>query len=82
MPEAIVLLFLGLLMAVAPAGFVRDFRLVCSVMRTLDYRIRGEAWFIPADRRDESPVSEQVKSRVRLGGGAICLLTIALLAGR
>ena len=82
MPEGIVLLLVGLLMAIAPAGVVRDFRRVCSVMRTLDYRIRGEAWFAHVDRPDDSPVSEEVKFRVRLGGGALCLLTIALIAVR
>ena len=86
MPErlfaSLPLLFVGLAMAIDPSGLVLTVRMLSSVVRTIENRIRGVAWSAGLERPDESPVSERVAFAVRLAGAALCLCVIALLAGR
>jgi len=74
------LLYIGLLMAIDPASFVRVAETLSRELRTFEHRIRGLQWG-PFLEPQSIHVSPRARKGVRFAGLVLSLFAVLLLAG-
>jgi hypothetical protein len=74
------LLYIGLLMVIDPASFVRFAEMLSGVLRTFEQRFRGIQWG-PFSEPASFRVSSRTRKGVRFAGLVLTLYAFLLLAG-
>lgn len=75
--SSVPLLYIGILMAIDPAGFVRFAEVLASVLRTFEHRLHGLQWQERLCEPDSARLPPRVRNAVRIAG--LTLVAVALL---